>query len=377
MNPVSDSLKPEERVLYALRSLYQRYGYSQFKMSKFEEYDLYVRNKDFLVSDGVITFTDTDGRLMALKPDVTLSIIKNTRQMPGNLQKLYYNENVYRVSGSTRCFKEIMQTGLECIGDVDLYSLCEVISLAAQSLSAIDPNYVLDLSHMGVVSALVDALELDAKRRSQVLACIGDKNGDGVRRLCPDRDVSGILALISAHGSAEAVIATLRPWCTGGEAKAALVALDKETGKRAWARGMDSRCESSPVAVYDKDGNGWIIQCMENGTVELLEGLTGKPVATLQVEGQIEASPAVYGDMMVVGTTGKGTSYIYGIRVWDGTEPAEEEAEAGKIPAQEEEPGEEPAENGEENWDEEGNWDEEDGEEDAEGAEDEEVSGGA
>ena len=165
----------------------------------------------------------------------------------------------------------------------------------------------------------------------------------------------------------------------GGEAKAALVALDKETGKRAWARGMDSRCESSPVAVYDKDGNGWIIQCTENGTVELLEGLTGKPVATLQVEGQIEASPAVYGDMMVVGTTGKGTSYIYGIRVWDGTEPAEEEAEAeaGKTPTQEEEPGEEPAENGEENWDEEGNWDEEDGEEYAEGAEDEEISGGA
>ena len=229
MNSVNDTLKPEERVLYALRSLYQRYGYSRFKMSKFEEYDLYVRNKDFLVSDGVITFTDTDGRLMALKPDVTLSIIKNTRQMPGNVQKLYYNENVYRVSGSTRCFKEIMQTGLECIGDVDLYSLCEVISLAAQSLGAIDPNYVLDLSHMGVVSALVDALELDEERRSQVLACIGEKNGDGVRWLCPDRDVSGILALISAHGPAETVIASLRPWCAGGEAKAALDELSRVT----------------------------------------------------------------------------------------------------------------------------------------------------
>ena len=229
MNSVNDTLKPEERVLYALRSLYQRYGYSRFKMSKFEEYDLYVRNKDFLVSDGVITFTDTDGRLMALKPDVTLSIIKNTRQMPGNVQKLYYNENVYRVSGSTRCFKEIMQTGLECIGDVDLYSLCEVISLAAQSLGAIDPNYVLDLSHMGVVSALVDALALDEERRSQVLACIGEKNGDGVRWLCPDRDVSGILALISAHGPAETVIASLRPWCAGGEAKAALDELSRVT----------------------------------------------------------------------------------------------------------------------------------------------------
>ena len=101
-------LKPEERVLYALRGLYRQYGYSQFKMGKFEEYDLYVRNKDFLVSDGIITFTDTDGRLMALKPDVTLSIIKNARVAPGCVQKLYYNENVYRVSGSTHCFKEII-----------------------------------------------------------------------------------------------------------------------------------------------------------------------------------------------------------------------------------------------------------------------------
>jgi len=229
MNPVNDSLKPEERVLYALRGLYQRYGYSQFKMSKFEEYDLYARNKDFLVSDGVITFTDTDGRLMALKPDVTLSIIKNTRQMPGSVQKLYYNENVYRVSGSTRCFKEIMQTGLECIGDIDLYSLCEVIFLAAQSLRTIDPAYVLDLSHMGVVSALVDALALDAERRAAVLACIGEKNADGVRRLCPDRDVSGILALIAAHGPAEAVIEALRPWCGEGDAKSALDELARVT----------------------------------------------------------------------------------------------------------------------------------------------------
>ena len=230
MNPVNDSLKPEERVLYNLRSLYQRYGYSQFKMSKFEEYDLYARNKDFLISDGVITFTDTDGRLMALKPDVTLSIIKNSRQMPGSVQKLYYNENVYRISGSTRCFKEIMQTGLECIGEVDLYSLCEVISLAAWSLRTIDPDYVLDLSHMGVVSALVDELKLDDERRAAVLRCIGEKNGDGVRRLCPDRDVSGILALIAAHGPASAVIEALRPWCVAGGASAALDELAQVTG---------------------------------------------------------------------------------------------------------------------------------------------------
>ena len=69
-------LKKEEQAILLLRKLYQNYGYQPYKMSRFEEYDLYVRNKDFLVSDQVITFSDRQGKLLALKPDVTLSIIK-------------------------------------------------------------------------------------------------------------------------------------------------------------------------------------------------------------------------------------------------------------------------------------------------------------
>ena len=70
-------LSYEEQTIFRLRRLYQSYGYVQYQMSKFEEYDLYAQNKDFLISDNVITFMD-DGRLMALKPDVTLSIVRAT-----------------------------------------------------------------------------------------------------------------------------------------------------------------------------------------------------------------------------------------------------------------------------------------------------------
>lgn len=54
-------LRSGEQIMYRLRGLYERYGYRRFKMSKFEEYDLYVRNKDFLVSDRMITFTGRPG----------------------------------------------------------------------------------------------------------------------------------------------------------------------------------------------------------------------------------------------------------------------------------------------------------------------------
>jgi ATP phosphoribosyltransferase regulatory subunit len=100
-------LKKDEQAVLLLRKLYQSYGYQSYKMSRFEEYDLYVRNKDFLVSDQVITFSDRRGKPLALKPDVTLSIIKNAGKS-SDTQRVYYNENVYRVDPQTRAFREIM-----------------------------------------------------------------------------------------------------------------------------------------------------------------------------------------------------------------------------------------------------------------------------
>ena len=97
--------------------------------------------------------------------------------------------------------------------------------------------------------------------------------------------------------------------------KAALVAIDKESGEVRWAKALSDRSESSPVAVYDAEGNGWIIQCAENGEILMMEGITGKVVAETRVEARIQASPAVYNDIMVIGTTGKGTEYVMALKI--------------------------------------------------------------
>ncbi len=94
-----------------------------------------------------------------------------------------------------------------------------------------------------------------------------------------------------------------------------IIALDKNSGEVVWHKEMEAYCYSSPVAVYDEAGKGWIIQACSNGTIYLMDGLTGDTVSTLSVNGVIEASPAVYGDTLVIGTTGKDTSYIYGIKI--------------------------------------------------------------
>ena len=112
-----------------LNRLYEQYGYRKFKMSRFEDYDLYAQNRDFLRQDRIITFTDADGALKALKPDITLSIMKSNG---GDSEKVYYNENVCREVGGA--FREILQVGVESVGQIDPYAEAEVIALAARSL---------------------------------------------------------------------------------------------------------------------------------------------------------------------------------------------------------------------------------------------------
>lgn len=180
----SSVLKEEDLAELRLRSLYESYGYSQYKMSKFEEYDLYVRNKSFLISDSVITFTDTNGKLMALKPDVTLSIVKNTKDSQKGVQKVYYRENVYRVSQKSHAYKEILQVGLECLGNIDTYCITEVLSLAAKSLGEISKDYILNVSHLGLLSALLSRIGISQDIREELLEYISEKNTHDAYALC-------------------------------------------------------------------------------------------------------------------------------------------------------------------------------------------------
>lgn len=216
-------LKNDEKAVFELRRLYKDSGYSQFKMSKFEEYDLYSENKDFLVSDGVITFNDTNGRLLALKPDVTLSILKNFKDEPGAVQRLYYNENVYRISETSHTYREIMQTGLECVGDIGENEVSEVVLLALESLSLISDDFVLDLSHAGLAEALLDACGLEGDRRKAVLDAVARKNTGALRSVCSEEEAKALSCLTCNFRNAGEALDAVKAVC-GTEQAASLAA---------------------------------------------------------------------------------------------------------------------------------------------------------
>ena len=175
------TLQPKERASFALRALYEAAGCRKYHMGRFEEYGLYQENRSFLSSEQVITFTDLDGRLLALKPDVTLSIAKTAQPAPGETLCYYYHENVYRPSAESHTFKEISQMGLEMLGAVGEAQVQQAVCLAARSLDALGAEWVLEVSHMGYLFGLFDALGVPDAARAKLLEKLREKNAHELR----------------------------------------------------------------------------------------------------------------------------------------------------------------------------------------------------
>jgi len=224
-----NKMRTEEKANIELKRLFGSNGFSEYSLGRFEEYELYVRNKDFIASDNIITFSDVNGKLMALKPDLTLSIAKNYHHIPGYVEKVYYSENIYRASKHDHTYKEILQTGLECMGDLDVYNICEVTMLAAKSLAAISSDYVLEISHMGLISDVLHTLDDDV--RDSILNCISEKNIHEIRSICHahcvDEEIyKSIETLVSTYGNYRKVIIQLRKLKLGEEGRRALDELE-------------------------------------------------------------------------------------------------------------------------------------------------------
>ena len=194
-------LRPQERFSLRARLLFEREGFRQYHMGRFEEYGLYQENRRFLASDQVITLTDLDGRLLALKPDVTLSIAKNAQVEEGGCGRYYYAENVYRPSQESHTFREISQMGLECIGAVDDAVTAQAVSLAVRSLALMGRDFAVDVP---------EAL------RPRLLTCVRDRNSHELQKTAEAAGLSrqgteALCRLPALAGDWRAVLAAAEP----------------------------------------------------------------------------------------------------------------------------------------------------------------------
>ena len=225
------NLQPKERASFALRALYEAAGCRKYHMGRFEEYGLYQENRSFLSSEQVITFTDLDGRLLALKPDVTLSIAKTAQPAPGETLRYYYHENVYRPSAESHTFKEISQMGLEMLGAVGEAQVQQAVCLAARSLDALGAEWVLEVSHMAYLFGLFDALGVPDAARAKLLEKLREKNAHELRAAAgaaglADAAADILCSVLSLCGSYADTLAKAAALCRNDAMRAAVAELE-------------------------------------------------------------------------------------------------------------------------------------------------------
>ncbi|MBR2208685.1 MAG: ATP phosphoribosyltransferase regulatory subunit [Synergistaceae bacterium] len=203
-------LRPEERAALNLRSLYEAQGYHFYRMSRFEEYDFYADKKDFLTSKSILTFTDINGKLMALRPDVTLSIVKHIKNSDG-VQKFYYDEKVYRVPKNADSFREISQAGVECVGVLSNENIREVLELALKSLETIADgrNFVLDIANASTIAQLLENNEIKSEK-SEILKCIAAKNIHGLKAINAPEKLINLLESNEIDDNTEKIINSIQ-----------------------------------------------------------------------------------------------------------------------------------------------------------------------
>ncbi len=212
---MSNNYTWQEKYYFKIRDAFESSGYKPYRMRKFEEYSLYADNRSFLTSEYIITFTDTDGKLLALKPDVTLSILKNTKANENVTEKLYYKENVYRLDKHSGEYKEINQIGLECIGKLDTLNVIEIIELGLASLAATGKSYILDISDMGIINSLLEYYRVDELAKTAIFEQMSIKSKDELNKVAAEYGVNAeltdkLIRLLNAPSDYDAALKVLK-----------------------------------------------------------------------------------------------------------------------------------------------------------------------
>ncbi|WP_288680822.1 ATP phosphoribosyltransferase regulatory subunit [uncultured Brachyspira sp.] len=172
----------ENSIVSNLINIYERFGFKKIKLSKFEDYNLYNNNKDFLQTEHILTFMNLNGNLKSLRPDVTLSIVKKVlKDNEKETQKIYYIEDIYKIVSNE--YEEIPQVGVEIIGKLNNYSNLEIISMAIESLKSINKNYILEISNIDFISAIFDEIDLEENLKIEILNNIYLKNKHDLEKL--------------------------------------------------------------------------------------------------------------------------------------------------------------------------------------------------
>lgn len=201
----------------AAMSVFDGWGYTEISTPAVDYYVLFERGMGREEARRAFRFSDVDGRLLALRPDVTSSVARAAATLfaesPRPL-RFCYAESVFHQSPRSHAEwrRQGRQLGCELIGAGGMAADLEVLAVAAELLGRLrlGGRYRLTINHVGVFNGVAEQLNLDAAEREEL------------RRVVDVRDSAAVEALLAARAGhdreAARLAARLARISGGGEA---------------------------------------------------------------------------------------------------------------------------------------------------------------
>ena len=176
-----EQCEAETKITEKLSSLFESAGYRKVRTPGLEFLSAFAASASYFPPEEMYKLSDSEGRLIAVRPDSTIPIARltATKLKGGEMPlRLYYAQNVFRRQPEHRGLdSEIMQMGVEFIGDAGFSADIDMISLAVRSLEAVyKGRFRIEIGHVGLYKRLMERLGAGEELKGRIHRYINAKN---------------------------------------------------------------------------------------------------------------------------------------------------------------------------------------------------------
>ncbi len=178
-----------------LRDVARTYGFREVATPIFEESELFILRSGPNVLGELYAFKDKGDRDIALRPEMTAPVIRmfvnEMSNDPKPIKMFYFGQCFRYERPQSGRYREFFQFGAELIGNPNVESDAEVISMAGAMIRSLGlKEYKIRIGHIGVLRQTVADIGVPKERTAEVLQKLDKKNYEEATPLLKSMGVS-------------------------------------------------------------------------------------------------------------------------------------------------------------------------------------------
>lgn len=177
-----DEMEARRTIEWRMREVARLWGYREVCTPEFEDLELFTMRSGEGIVEEMYVFLDKGGRSLALRPEITASVIRmyinEAKVAPKPLRWCYFADCFRYERPQKGRYRQFWQFGVELIGADTAPADAEVIMLAADMLNATGVSYELRVGHLSFMKNLLEGIDPSIQRR--IMAHLDKKDFEGL-----------------------------------------------------------------------------------------------------------------------------------------------------------------------------------------------------